>query len=90
MGIYTSENIFGIRIYNFINDISNILYEEIYDDIISHHQMKEAYLYYTQINDKNNINFQIYTECNDTYNNKVSYMKWYPLSSDTFLDKFNV
>lgn len=90
MGIYTSENIFGIRIYNFINDISNILYEEIYDDIISHHQMKEAYLYYTQINDKNNINFQIYTECNDTYNNKVSYMKWYPLSADTFLDKFNV
>lgn len=90
MGIYTSGKIFGIRIYNFIDDISNILYEEKYDDIISHHQMKEAYLFYIQKNDKNNTFFQIYTECCDTYNNKESYMKWYPLSSDTFLDKFNV
>ena len=67
MGIYSNGSIFGISIYNFNDDdVSNILFEEKYDEIMSHEQMREAYLFYTILYDKNNISFKIYTECTST------------------------
>jgi len=91
MGIYSNGNIFGIKIYNFIDDISNVLYEEKYDEIMSHQQMNEAYLFYTNLNDKNNVFFQIYTECSSTLNkDKENFTTWYPLSLNTFLDNFSI
>ena len=44
-----------------------ILFEEKYDKIMSHEQMKEAYLFYTMLNNKNEMRFQYYTECSSTY-----------------------
>jgi len=91
MGIYVSGNIFGIKIYNFNdNDISNILFEEKYDEIMSHEQMREAYLFYAILNDKKDVFFKIYTECISTIdiNNKEKIMMWYPLSLDSFLENF--
>jgi hypothetical protein len=91
MGIYSNGKIFGIRIYNFIDDISNVLYEEKYDEIMTHQQMNEAYLFYTNLNDKNNVSFQIYTECSSTLNkDKDNFITWYPLSLNTFLDNFSI
>ena len=93
MGIYSNGSIFGIQIYNFNdNDFSNILFEEKYDEVMSYHQMREAYLFYTNLNDKNEIHFKIYTECSSTLNpyNKEIFMEWYPMSLDTFLEKFGV
>jgi hypothetical protein len=91
MGIYSSGSIFGIRIYNFNDDISNILFEEKYDEIMSYIQMREAYLFYTNLNDKNELRFQYYTECSSTLsNNRDTFMMWQPLSLDTFLEKFGV
>jgi hypothetical protein len=93
MGIYNSGRIFGIRMYNFNDDdISNMLFEEKYDEIMSHEQMREAFLFYTNLNDKNNISFQIYTECSSTLDkyNKDNFMMWYPLSLDMFLEKFGI
>lgn len=55
MGIYSNGGIFGIQIYNFNeDDVSNIIFEEKYDEVMSSHQMREAYLFYTNLNDKNN------------------------------------
>jgi len=55
MGIYSNGSIFGIQIYNFNDDdVSNILFEEKYDEIMSYNQIREAYLFYTKLNDKNN------------------------------------
>ena len=71
MGIYNNGNIFGIRIYNFNDEISNTLFEEKYYEIMTHEQMREAYLFYTALNDKNNISFKIYTECSSTYDNGI-------------------
>jgi len=91
MGIYNNGSIFGIRMYNFNDDdISNTLFEEKYDEIMSHEQMREAFLFYTNLNDKNNISFQIYTECSSTLDkyNKGNFMRWYPLSLDMFLQHF--
>jgi hypothetical protein len=91
MGIYSSGKIFGIRIYNFNDDdLSNTLFEEKYDEIMSHEQMNEAFLFYTELNDKDKVFFKIYTECSSTYNlnNKV-FMEWFPLSLDLFLEFFD-
>jgi hypothetical protein len=93
MGIYSNGSIFGISIYNFNeDDISNTLFEEKYNEIMSHEQMMEAYLFYDILHDKNNISFKIYTECSSTLNpyNRECFMDWYPLSLNDFLEKFNV
>ena len=92
MGIYRNNSIFGIQIYNFNDDdLSNILFEAKYDEVMSYHQMSEAYLFYNNLNDKNKIFFKIYTECISTLSyNRDNLMTWYPLHLDTFLEKFGV
>jgi hypothetical protein len=92
MGIYSNGSIFGIQIYNFNdNDVSNILFEEKYDEVMSYHQMREAYLFYTEFNKNNEIHFKIYTECISTLSyNSDNCMMWHPLSLDVFLEKFGV
>ena len=90
MGIYCSGDIFGIRIYNFNNDeMSNILFEEKHDIIMSDEQKHDVYLFFSELNDKNNIFFKIYTECTSTYElQKENFMMWYPLSLNQFLEQF--
>ena len=93
MGVYSNGSIFGIQIYNFNeDDVSNILFEEKYDEIMSYPQLSESYLFYNTLNDKNNIFFKIYTECSSTLDNynKDNFMMWYPLHLDAFLEKFGV
>lgn len=89
MGIYDSGKIFGVRIYNFKDeDFINILFEEKYDEIMSHEQMREAYLFYNEINNKSDIFFKYYTECSSTYDDGIFFM-WYPMSLNQFLEKFS-
>jgi hypothetical protein len=57
MGIYSNGSIFGIQIYNFKDDVSHVLFEEKYDEIMSYNQMREAYLFYTNLHDKKHISF---------------------------------
>ena len=50
MGIYGNGSIFGIQIYNFNDDeISNILFEKKYDEVMNHDQMRESYLFYNNL-----------------------------------------
>lgn len=92
MGIYSNGSIFGIQMYTFNNDdISNILFEEKYDEVMSFVQMREAYLFYTNLNDKNKVFFKIYTECTSTLSsNGCNFMMWQPLPLESFLEKFGV
>ena len=92
MGIYSSGRIFGIQMYTFNDDdISNILFEVKYDEVMSYIQMKEAYLFYNNLNDKNKVFLKIYTECSSTLNyNRDNFMMWQPLHLDTFLEKFGI
>jgi len=57
MGMYSNGSIFGIQIYNFNDDVSHVLFEEKYDERMSYNQMREAYLFYTNLHDKHNISF---------------------------------
>jgi len=92
MGIYSNGKIFGLRIYHFTeDDISNTLFEEKQDEIMTHAQMREAYLFYMCMENKNEVFFKIYTECNSTQdieNKKI--MEWFPISLNQFLEHFNV
>lgn len=91
MGIYSNGSIFGLRIYNFNDeDVSNTLFEEKYVEIMTHEQMREAYLFYNELNDKNGIFFKIYTECSSTLDpyNKENFMDWQPISLKQFLENF--
>jgi hypothetical protein len=89
MGIYDSGRIFGIKMYNFNDDVSNILFEEKYDEVMSYNQIRETYLFYTELNTNNEIRFQYYTECSSTYG-KETFLTWYPMSLNLFLEKFGV
>jgi hypothetical protein len=93
MGVYNNGKIYGIRIYNFNDDdLINILFEEKYDEIMSHEQMKQAYLFYNELNDKNDIHFNFLTECISTCDilDKENFMMWYPMSLNQFLENCNV
>ena len=92
MGIYTSGKIFGVKIYTLDDDdISYTLFERKYDVIMTVEEMKEAYLFYTELHDKNSVRFKIYTEISSTYNkNNENYMDWHPISKNIFLEKFSV
>ena len=90
MGIYNNGNIFGIRIYNFKdNDFADILFEQTYTEIMSDEEKKKEYLFYNELNNKNEIYFQYYIECSNTYSKDVFKM-WYPISLNLFLEEFDV
>jgi len=93
MGIYSNGRIFGIKIYTFIDEISNVLYEEKYVDTMTRQQMREAYLFYSSLKEKNEVCFKIYTECSTTLDPRYiedTFMSWYPLSLQVFLEKFSI
>jgi hypothetical protein len=92
MGIYTSGKIFGVKIYTLDDDdISYTLFERKYDVIMTVEEMKEAYLFYTELHDKNNVCFKIYTEFSSTYNkDNKNYMEWHRISENIFLEKFSL
>jgi hypothetical protein len=93
MGIYSNGKIFGLRIYTFNDDdFAHTLFEEKYNEIISVHQLREAYLFYNELNDKNNIFFNVYTECITTHDmhNREKFMMWHPMSLEQFLEKIEL
>ena len=54
---------------------------------MSDEEKKEAYLFYSELNKKNEIHFKYYNECSSAYGKK-NYLTWYPLSLNNFLEKF--
>ena len=89
MGIYNNGKIFGIRIYNFKDEINNTLLEEKFDEEMTNEQMSIVFSFYNELDNKDDIHFQIYTEIFTTYDMfKKSFLSWYPLSLNTFLEKF--
>ena len=90
MGIYDNGNIFGIRIYNLENDdFENILFEKTYDELINNEEKKQVYLFYKELNNKDELRFKYYTKCVSTYR-KGTFLMWYPISLNLFLENFNV
>jgi hypothetical protein len=58
---------------------------------MNNEQMKEAYLFYTELQDKNNICFKIYTEFTSTYDkDNENYMDWHRISENIFYEQFSL
>ena len=90
MGIYSSGDIYGIKMYLIYDDV-DILFEIKMDTIMSDEKKKKAKLFYNELseNDRNKVRFEIYTECSSTYNNEV-FMMWEQITLDYFLQKFSI
>jgi len=90
MGIYSNGTIYGIKIYTFSekDDYSTILYEQLYDTIMTDEQKLEAYVFYTELSFQ--ARFQVYTECISTLepNDKTTFKNWWPISLEQFLEHF--
>lgn len=88
MGIYSNGTVYGIRICNIVDDEINTLYEKTFDVIMNDSQKKEAYLFYMESNNKNDLSFRVYTECSSTYGPNI-YKSWLPISLSEFEKEFN-
>ena len=87
MGIYSTNGVFGIKMYNYDEDyFGNILFEKKYNTIMSDIQKRDAYLFYKELDNKSDLHFQLYTECSG----EVAFLMWYPLSLKLFLETFDV
>lgn len=56
---------------------------------MSDEEKKNAYLFYTELNNKDEIHFQYYTECSSTYG-EGTYFNWCPMQLNIFLEKFSI
>jgi hypothetical protein len=89
MGIYTNGKIYGIRICRVnAHDILITLLEKTYTETMTHEQLREAYLFYAGLENKDDISLQIYTECSSTHDirNKEPFRTWFRVSTDYLLD----
>jgi hypothetical protein len=68
--------------------VSNTLFESKYDVIMTESMLKETKLVYQKLceNNKDQMFFQIYTECSSTYDKDI-FMQWIPIKLDIFLQK---
>ena len=91
MGIYSSGEIYGIKIY-FIEEYKEDILFEIKKDIrMSDEERKEAKIFYNGLCEKDNtkVRFEIYTEFSSTYNNEVGIM-WESVTFDFFKKNFDI
>jgi hypothetical protein len=89
MGIYPSDSIFGIKIYQFDGNSVNVLFEAKYDTIMSDEVMRDVYLFYIELKNKHEVHFAYYTECSTTYG-EGTFFSWFPMSLNIFLEKFGI
>jgi len=93
MGIYSNRCIFGIRISTHsADDFSKTLFEQKYEEPMTHTQMQEAFLFYTGWNDTPNLSFHVWVEYRSRLDprNKCHYMIWHPITLQLFLEKFDL
>lgn len=87
---YTKKEIYGIRIYSFIDEYK-ILFENKYDTIINNEIIKNVKNYYENLDENNrkNLKFQIYTKCK-SIDNRENFMMWWNISLNDFIKYFNI
>lgn len=83
MGIYNGVDVYGIRLYNFIDDIGNTIYEKTSETIFTQEMIDEAKNCYEEFYKMGmcNIFIKIYVSCCDTYSTEnKTYMSWKPVT----------
>jgi hypothetical protein len=92
MGIYSSGDIYGIKMYLIYDDV-DILYEIRMDTIMSDEKKKEAKLFYNELSEyeRTKVRFEIYKEFCSTYSDSDEvYMMWESITLNYFLRNFSI
>lgn len=86
---YSEKSIYGIRIFNH-NNINLILYEKKYDNVMSYEMIREAIIFYENLDVNNkNVKFQIYKKCKGI-DNEETCMVWFNISLDDLMKKIEI
>lgn len=82
----TKSYMYGIRMYNLVDNKCNILFERKYDIIMNDEAIKEAKFFYEGLceNDKKDVKIKIYTKCEGLIYKDDSFMVWWDQSLDDF------
>ena len=88
MGVYDSGNIYGIRIYKINDGFANILYEQIFNEIMTYAEKADAYLFYTELDNKTDLLFQYYSDCSSSTFEEGVFFLWYPMTLELFCEGF--
>lgn len=94
MGIYGTGKVFGICIR--VRDPSDseaepvTLFEKKSEEEFTAEEKKEAWLFYENLSNKENISFRIDTECYTTLEGVESVRMWAPISLDSFINMVSV
>jgi len=71
------------------NDNITTLLEIKQDTLMNDEQIKEVYLFYEKSQNKQDISFQIFTECSSTLYEKGVFMMWYKIDTSDFIRLFD-
>jgi hypothetical protein len=88
---YTVYNIYGIKIYSYIDNDYIILFEQKHNTIMNNEMMKEVKVFYENLNEnkKKNVKFQIYIECK-SIDNEEKCMIWWNIPLNEFIKEFGI
>jgi hypothetical protein len=90
MGIYYSDDIYGILLYNYIDDICNTVYEKTSDTIFTSEMINEAKQSYQEFCKMgiNHLSIKIYTSTTNSYSNENNtYMSWRPVTKQFLFER---
>jgi hypothetical protein len=97
MGIYGNGKIYGIfiRVWNQEGCNTEVvdLFKYTSDQELSAEEKREAFAFYENLANKDNISFQLETECYSSLEREPSsevFRMWVPISLESFLQQFDV
>jgi hypothetical protein len=88
MSIYSNGTLYGIKINRISNDFDRCetLLEIKQDTIMNEKEKRNVHLFYVGLENKEDIHFQMYTECST--NEDGNFMTWFPISKSQFSEYF--
>ena len=88
---YTTNGIYGVKLYTCINKEFKILFEQKLNTVISNEMMEEAKVFYEKLdeNSKKNVKFQIYRHCT-SIEDEENCMIWWDMPLNKFITDFGV
>jgi len=89
MSIYSNGTLYGIKINRISNDFDTCetLLEIKQDTVMNEKEKRNVHLFYVALENKEDIHFQMYTECSTTHG-EGNFMTWFPISKSQFLESF--
>jgi hypothetical protein len=88
---YTTRGIYGVKIYNYINRDSTILFKQQFNTLMTNEMFEEVKAFYTNLdeNSKKDLKFQIYINCK-SIEDEGNCMIWLDISLNKFITDFGI